>query len=30
MYCGKYGLKLPDEEYICSRCGVDRSEGSVC
>lgn len=23
MYCGKCGTKLPDEEYICPKCGAD-------
>jgi len=26
MYCGKCGLKLPDEEFICPRCGADMSD----
>lgn len=28
MYCGKCGTKLPDEEYICPKCGADMSGDS--
>ena len=26
MYCGTCGTKLPDEEFICPRCGADMSD----
>ena len=29
MYCGKCGMKLPDEEYICPRCHADMSDRST-
>ena len=30
MYCGKCGMKLPDEEYICPRCHADMSDRPAC
>ena len=29
MYCGKCGMKLPDEEYICPKCGADMSDRPI-
>ncbi len=30
MYCGKCGTQLPDEEYICPKCGADMSDRTAC
>ena len=26
MYCGKCGLKMPEDNHICPRCGADMSD----